>query len=254
MSENLDQNQQVDLSDPVLRSWLEYAREVVTDDDHRQACEGLGGSSSLAVIIERASERDAGFAADVRWPGYVGRDYQAGGVLWVSNIHRNFDSGGLSSSFAAEANRSIRDWRDDKTDDARFVEAIRSTYERGLRSWTVGGWPGKALFALGVPIESIAYTNVAKCQALDTGVALQKFCVRRWSLRHLVEILQPGLVLLTSATGLASSGSESWPCDVVGFSQRNGRLLNESPWRPPTGEVSFKNWIKVLRSEWSTDR
>lgn len=237
--------------DPLVAGWLRYAREVVSDQDHRRACAARGGSDPDAVLLERETGRPASFAEDVRWPGYVGRDYRRGDVLWISNIHRNFDSGGLTASFADASNDCIRQWRDGRTDDESFLSEIRAVYELGLRRWTVGSWSGRALLALDVPIEAVAYTNVAKCQAVGTGTRLQRFCIQRWSLRSIVQLLEPGLVLLTSATGLARSGPESWPCDVVGFSQRNGRLLVGSPWKPPgtTGAVAFECWMSALRAE-----
>jgi hypothetical protein len=239
------------VDEPWLAGWLEYAREVVTDDAHRVACAKRGGSSPSAVLAERGAIWPANFADDVRWPGYVGRTYRRGGVLWISNIHRNFDSGGFAAAFANSANDCIRQWRDGRTADDAFLDGIRSIYVRGLRGWTVGSWPGKALVALNVSVESVAYTNVAKCQAVDTGVELQEFCIKRWSLRRIIELLDPGLVLLTSATGLAQSGAARWPCTVVGFSQRNGRLLKGSPWKPPgvTTPVSFEHWIPELIAE-----
>lgn len=239
------------MRDPLIRSWLEYAREVVGDEGHRHECAELGGSDADAEFVENGVVRRAEFADDVRWPGYVGHAYRRGGVLWISNIHRNFDLRGFTRPFAESANDCIRRWRDGHASDDAFLTEIRSLYERGLRRWTVGSWPGKALVALDVTVEAVAYTNVAKCQAVDTGVALQKFCIERWSLHRIVKMLDPGLVLLTSATGLACSGSADWPCDVVAFSQRNGRLLNGSPWKPSgvTGSTSFQHWLAQLIAE-----
>lgn len=222
--------------------------DVVSNLGHRERCADSGGSDPDAVCKERGVVRSAGFACNVRWPGYVGRDYCRGGVLWISNIHRNFDSAGLPASFARDADECIRGWRDGLVDDSPFLDSIRAVYERGLGCWLVGAWPGKALAALEVASESVAYTNVAKCQAVDTGVRLQELCMKQWPLRQIVEILEPGLVLLTSATGLEHSGPASWPCDVLGFSQRNGRLLKRSPWKPPgvVGPVPFECWIDEL--------
>ena len=223
--------------DDLAARWLTFAREVVSDEAHRASCAIAGGSDPAF-----------GFPPDVRWPGYLGADYQAGGVLWISNIHRNFDSAGLPRAFAATAADVIRCWRDGSDSDDQFLAAIRTTYERGPRQWTVGSWPGKALLSLDVDLRSVAYTNVAKCQAVDTGVALQKLCIGRWPIRRLVELLAPGLVLLTSETGLRLSGPSKWPCPVVAFSQRNGRLLNASPWKPPavSTSVSFIDWMGPL--------
>ena len=240
-------------SDFTTDRWLTYAREVVTDKDHREHCQERGGSNPNAICAERGGlQRPANFAKDVRWPGYLGSAYGAGGVLWISNIHRNFDSEGLPPSFAEGANNCIRRWRDGVSDDASFLQELRAIYLRGLRRWLVGSWPGKALLALEVELESVAYTNVAKCQAVDTGMSLQRFCVARWPLRRIVNLLEPGLVLLTSETGLSKSGPARWPCDVVAFSQRNGVMMINSPWKPPgLGRTpSFDDWIDHLVSHW----
>ena len=234
--------------------WLNYARDVVANEDHRIECSKAGGSDPLALVKERAgTERPAGFASDVRWPGYLGANYRREGVLWVSNIHRNFDSAGLPPAFADEANDCIRSWRDGKDNDETFLLRLRSIYQRGLSTWTVGTWARTALEHLGVPLEAIAYTNAARCQAADTGTGLQELCLSKWSLRDLVSILQPSLLLLTSETALRLSGTALWPCTVVAFSQRNGRLMKKSRWQPPgaTGPTSQSTWLPALAAQWN---
>lgn len=227
----------------VEQAWLDYARDVVHDSDHRAACAALGGSPSAD-----------GFPEDVRWPGALGRTYRPGGVLWVSNIHRNFDSAGVSMSAATDAADLVRRWRDGAIGDALFLEGIRAVYEHGLATWTVGTWPRKVLAALGFSVSDVLYTNAARCQSTGTGEALQRFCLVRFPLTRLVEEMRPGLVLITSSTALTISPSESWPCPVVAFSQRNGRLVLASPWKPPgvDGPVSAAEWIPALASELST--
>ena len=221
----------------VRSRWLRYAAEVVSDADHMSTCRVRGGSPP-----------EAGYFTDVRWPGYLGPLYGPGGVLWIANIHRNFDSAGLSSEFASSAAAAIRGWRDGKSDDETLLREVRVVYELGLRTWTVGYWGRRTLTALGVPIEAVAYANVAKCQAVDTGVTLQRWCLRRWPLQRLIDDLEPGIVLLTSQTALASTTGE-WPCPVVAFSQRNGRLMTASPWRPTSGGPSHSDWVRVLQAE-----
>lgn len=237
--------------------WLKYARDVVENEDHRVECSKAGGSDPLALVKERAgTEHPAGFASDVRWPGYLGTEYRPGGVIWVSNIHRNFDSAGLPPEFAEEANDCIRSWREGTDNDETFLLRLRSVYLRGLSTWTVGARARTALDRLGVPLEAIAYTNAARCQAPDTGTGLQELCLSKWSLRDLVSILEPSLVLLTSETALRLSGRTRWPCTVLAFSQRNGRLMKNSPWQPlgATGPTSQGTWLGARRPEASPAR
>ena len=218
----------------VREAWLAYCREVVTDDDHRRACSVLGGSA-LAD----------GFAPDVRWPGYLGPGYRPGGVVWVANVHRNFDSAGMSRQFADQAAESVRAFRDGGSE-TQFLLAMQETYGPGLRGWTVGQWGRKALAELGVELDDVAYLNAARCQATDTGKDLQRLCQRRWPLRRTIETLQPRLLLLSSLTALGSAGPQEWPCRVAAFSQRNGRLVLDSPWKPRGGALSASVWMAEL--------
>ena len=228
--------------DDLEKRWLDYAREVVHDADHRAACAGLGGSPAAD-----------GFPEDVRWPGSLGRTYCEGGVLWVSNIHRNFDSAGVTVSAATDAADLVRRWRDGVIGDALFLEGIRGVYEHGLATWTVGTWPRKVLAALGYSVSDVLYTNAARCQSTGTGEALQRFCLVRFPLDRLVEEMRPGLVLITSATALSITETGSWACPVVAFSQRNGRLVLASPWKPVGVDsgVSASEWIPALAAELS---
>ena len=218
----------------VRAAWLAYCREVVTDNAHRGACAALGGSASAD-----------GFAPDVRWPGYLGPGYRAGGVLWVANVHRNFDSAGMSRQFADRAADAVRAFRDGGGD-TEFLSAMQETYGPGLRGWTVGQWGRKALAELGVDLDDVSYLNAARCQATDTGEDLQRLCQGRWPLRRTVKALQPRLLLLSSLTALNFAGPKDWPCRVVAFSQRNGRLVLTSPWKPRSGALSASVWMAEL--------
>lgn len=203
--------------------------------------------STSAVLL--GSPVADGFPEDVRWPGAIGRTYAEGGVLWVSNIHRNFDSAGVPSAAATDAADLVRRWRDGAIGDGLFLEGIRAVYEHGLSTWTVGSWPRKVLAALGHQVSDVLYTNAARCQSTGTGEALQKLCLLRFPLTRLVEELRPGLVLITSSTALSITPTESWPPPVVAFSQRNGRLVLEAVRRG--GRVSASEWIPSLAAELS---
>lgn len=226
-------------------AWLDYARRIVSNDGHIQLCGSKGGSNPVH-----------GFDPEVRWPGYLGHGYQPGGLLWVSNVHRNFDSEGLPPSFAAEANECIRGWKDGTDEDDEFLGHIQAVYERGLATWKVRDQPERLLdgyfggFRSNLP--NIAYTNAARCQAPDGGQTLQKLCLRQWPIHDLVDLLQPGLVILTSATVLKVEAAP-WPCPVVAFHQWFGTLLDGSPWKP-SGIASprprMDQWAPQLAHEW----
>jgi hypothetical protein len=222
-------------------AWLEYAREVVEDGEHHSTCASRGGSDA-----------SLGFAPDVRWPGYLGRDYRRGGVLWLANVHTSFATAGLGPRFAQTADESVRRWRGRFDSDETFLDGLRNTYEIGLATWTVGGWPRRALERLGVPIAAVAYSNAARCQATDTGIELQRHCLKRWPVQRLLDLLEPDLVLLTSKTTLDATASSTWRCPVAAFSQRNGRLLQTSPWHPvgDRSSVSYSSWINPLVDLW----
>src|SRR5690348_13996599 len=83
------EDDQVVAAPDVRRGWIQYCREVVGDTGHHTACAKLGGSAATD-----------GFPDDVRWPGYLGPRYAPQGLLWVANVHRNFDSAGFDRAFA----------------------------------------------------------------------------------------------------------------------------------------------------------
>jgi hypothetical protein len=214
--------------------WLAYCREVAGDSCHRSLCAEEGGSWP------------PDFAPDVRWPGYLGPDYRPGGVLWAANIHTRFDTRGLPASFAADAANSVRAFRDGHSDSDAFLAAMSDVYQQGLARWNVGYWGRRVLDQLGVPLSAVAYTNAAKCQAFGTAEGLQRLCQTQWPLRDTARMLAPALILITSQTALQAAGPGPWPCPVIALSQRNGRIIRDSPWQPPAGDPSPLTWIPEL--------
>lgn len=215
--------------------WLAYCREVVNDTDHHAQCAALGGSDGAG-----------GFPVDVRWPGYLGPLYSPGGLLWVANIHRNFDSAGLTEQFASAAADVVRRYR--ATDNGvAYLAETGATYQRGLAAWNVVGTRGfRVLDRLGLTLVEIAYLNAARCQHVSTGERLQKFCQRRWPLRTTVALLRPALLVITSDTALKAAGASPWPCTVIAYNQRNGRLTQASPWKPISGSLRMDDWLEEL--------
>jgi hypothetical protein len=204
--------------------WLGYAWSVLTDAEHIRQCEQNGG----AGIEDRS----------LRWPGYLGTRYRAGGLLLVANIHRDFASGGADADLATRLVECTRKWRDtgrSEASDRDYLSANRACYVEGLQSWTVGGWFAKFLDRAGLEFEDVTYLNAARCQSLvDACQSLQRLCLRRFPLQHLEATLQPSLVL-TSSTVVREEARLAAP--VRWFHQRNGRDQNGRPFDEWSGMV-----------------
>lgn len=230
--------------------WLQYARRLLHDEAHIRACANAGGSPAHPGVDD----------TQLRWPGYLGRDYRDGGVLCVANVHRDFASGGAGTAVRDGIVDSTRRWKDGDLDDAGYLNAARSAYVRGLRAWTVGGRLGNALEILDAPIEAIAYTNAAKCQfpetepkipkagAIKTG--LIRLCVAQNPLTDLVGLLRPAVVLVTAVNAWDASGLDGRQ-GAVCFHQYYGNLTRPCavggeilPPRTPLAE-----WAARLRDE-----
>lgn len=181
----------ISLDESIKRAWLEYAWEVVTDASHRVDCEKLGG---------KVFDLDA---TETRWPGYIGTNYSSGNPIFVSNIHRNFDSGGLTEdvSIVRDFSSANENWKSagrSISGDNQFLVSTALNYERGLKSWNVGSVMRKYLRASGMHWSDVAYLNVAKCQSMDAGSKLQDLCIRRWPIERLVDALRPSVIVTCS--------------------------------------------------------
>lgn len=181
--------------------WLAYAREVLTDSKHLDACWAMGGSPNHPGVD----------ATDLRWPGYLGAQARPGEmVVAVGNIHRNFASGTLGVSHRDQLVRATRGWRDGTVSDVEYLAETRAVYLAGLTAWTVGKHLRYALGVLGLDLRSIAYLNAARCQfpelppALPGGSrikpALQRLCLSRFPLGDLAGFLRPRFTLFTSTS------------------------------------------------------
>jgi hypothetical protein len=125
---------------------------------------------------------------------------------------------------------------------------MASTYQAGLTRWDVGRWGRKVLARIGAELEEVCYLNAARCQHPGIGVALQRLYQRRWPIRETLRFLRPRLLLITSRTALVAAGPEPWPCMVAALSQRNGRLLQTSPWQPQSDNLSPSAWLGELEN------
>lgn len=201
----------------IERAWLVYARSVVQNEEHRLACEAAGGSPPNHPGVD---------ASDVRWPGYLGRNYAPGGVLCVATVHRDFASAGVGVAIRDRLVSGTRQWKAGGIDDEAYLAAVRDGYEAGLRQWTVGNNIGAALQCIGTDIQSICYVNAARCQypeiepkapaaeAKRTKAALVHFCLSTFPIEDLVGLLQAAVVLFTNVAAYDRT-KPRLPKDVV---------------------------------------
>jgi hypothetical protein len=181
----------IDIEEPIKQAWLNYAWEVITDTSHHLACEKLGGQIFGETTV------------NTRWPGYIGLTYESGNPIFVSNIHRNFDSGGLSDDptivgeFTQTNNAWLKAGRNQDADD-KFITSSARNYERGLTSWNVGSVMRRYFKYSEFNWSDIAYFNVAKCQSKNAGSKLQDLCIKRWPIERLIDALRPSAIVTCS--------------------------------------------------------
>lgn len=197
----------------IERSWVTYALRLLDDREHLRRCELAGGSP--------IGELDPGrrLDADLRWPGYLGRDYRSGGVLCVATVHRDFETNGAGPGVRAGIVEATRGLRDRILSDVEYLNLVRRGYEAGLAKWVVGGHLGRTLGALGVPLSAIAYVNAARCQVPENWSHLPDKAARSaakatcnqikeavlcrcwvdYPVTNLVAMLRPSFVLFANA-------------------------------------------------------
>lgn len=182
-------------------AWVQAARTVCSiDDGHRSACRSAQGKLRR-VSEERWSKI---VKPGLRWPGYLGARYEAGGLLSIGIVHTDFSTAGLRE--AAEVSTALQAhqaWADGRLDDQSWLAALRVMYRSGL-SWP-GGWSVAKHHsfywkALGESVDEIAYVNAMRCQwpGSGPGDGVVGECVRALSLHGLVGILRPRLVISNS--------------------------------------------------------
>lgn len=223
-------------------SFLAYARSVIRATSHEAACRRACGHIPPDTVE----------APYLRWPGYLGREYQRGGLLCVSHVHTRFASGGLAAMNALiqRAVAATVGWREGTSDDAEWLDATRAMYVCGLgdRGWTVGKHYRTAWAELGEDEHSIAYVNAARCQYLGSPPArLIRTCLADLPLRPLIDILRPRLVLTTVRQISVESRLLGVPS--VYFHQRNGWNLRDVELRSAQG-VPF-TLVPAPASEWA---
>jgi hypothetical protein len=173
----------------IEKRWLDYAWRVISDDDHKDVCVQHGGGG-----IDDAS---------LRWPGYLGEGYSQSGIVFIANIHRDFNSGEAAGTTLAEdlvacSKKWLSQGRNDVSD-REYLDETRRCYVFGLERWTIGRFFRRYLDLVGLTWRDIVYTNAARCQSLDgTQIPLQRICQANIPFSELEDFLRPCQIITCS--------------------------------------------------------
>ena len=222
------------------KSWLDYAWRVVNcSDPHLTACIEAGAAVPGKGRVE---------GNDVRLPGYLGRNYQPGGVLCVASVSREPSPEDENKKLVIKRTNAnlyelTREWiREGRStgNDSRYLTSVRLCYEEALPNWSRWRRHFKTLVEdyLRLNASEIAWTNLAKCRvpihlgtkAQQAEARLTSLCQREFiPMRDIVEILKPDLVLVSVLhAGRSGNIIEGWDVKnhsplVYSWQGRNGR-------------------------------
>ena len=188
--------------------WLAYARDVLTDAEHRANCVTSGGA--------RPTQDDP--HATLRWPGYIGEGYAR--ILCLGIVH-NGDmlyagrrTGQPPRRDPLDLAKSVLDlepvaidWRAGSAGDQEYMAQVRTTYSRALPYWDTWKRIMPILKHFGYKeaidaVDHIAYANIAKCWS-DTSDKKRSddkvmACCNRWakgSKLALIKAIKPVCIL-----------------------------------------------------------
>ncbi len=190
---------------------------------------------------------------DIRFPGYLGRNYRPGGILCVGAVGREPTLEGEEGEpeiarTNADMFKATRKWKKNgrsRKSDATYLESIRLTYEEALPMWSIWGRSFRPLVEdyLKRGITSIAYTNLAKCRLpIDRATdPLMRLCEREFiPIRDVIDLVRPTAALVC-VLGAGRNGGivSSWD------SERHSPLIYPFHGRNSTDPAGNK------RSEWA---
>jgi hypothetical protein len=199
----------ISVSEVVDRRWLEWAGPIVrgrdSNDEHFTWCEGMLGLNRYADIDQT-----------LRWPGYVGANWELGrGILFIGSVHSEFagtgdDPASRAPVVAALAAANAR-WRSaespSRADDSNYLEATRSAYASLMPYW-----PRAEVFrclmagVLGDQedlFSHAAWTNLAHCRSKPKAIReypLQLRCSSEtgaYPIGDLIRRLWPAAILVS---------------------------------------------------------
>jgi len=147
---------------------------------------------------------------EFRWPGYLGRNYKAGGVLFIGNIHQRFGSNKVNPSVSRRLVQATHALRADPGIADRYLEETRAAYFEGLAGspkWNVAKPFDAILAAIGQDWSDVAYTNASKSQMVPTSDLAMvdptnniAGCLRRFPVSALAADLEARLLVTCSAS------------------------------------------------------
>jgi hypothetical protein len=205
----------------VTEEWLDYAWDVVSEDGsvsgHRTECERLGG----AFCGERCEPRDA----TLRYPDYLGSNYESGPIMLVGAVH---SGNALFTEPFRHVEAATKNWRvagRSASSDEAYLGEMRAGYGAAMPGW--GPWRngfGSILEALEVSIDGTAYTNVAKCWSKPREPSpisgnqddlLMEFCLMEseYGIASLIAMLQPRQIYVSARNVFRAV--EQWSSWVV---------------------------------------
>lgn len=247
-------------------SWFEYARGVVRDHDHLEACRLAGGA-----LPAQPYPYD-----DLRWPGYIGSSYAR--ILCLGMIHnadmlfagRNVNSSARTDARSRAAaildlENTALGWKDGSVSDSLYLAELRRVYGRALPLWNTWTHLERIVEDMvpngGQPLTSrIAYANVAKCWSdtsdLDRSDYRVMQCCTLWpggNTATLISSIQPLVVLVASQqagrliAGLPLMEDGLLP-DVWAFNQRQGSWID-----PKSGQtLRRREWAPLAAAAYRT--
>lgn len=210
------------------RNWLEYARRIFSCPAHLASCD---------------APRVEGIDPSIRWPGFLGENYQRAPkrMLFVGRVHN--PSGWTRWPGLGGLESIVRDWLNGNIADDRFYRDYSREYARRLATW--GPWAkvyGVLANAAGADETSVAYVNAAKCwQFPGKESRLQRACSAAFPLEDLVDIVKPHAVFLLATDG--------WVARVPGARVRTVPFRNDSAphFQIPSERMrAHIDWIRSL--------
>jgi len=216
--------------------WLAYARRVLEAGALSQCC----AQSPRNDAIDRVR----------RWPGYLGSRYDSGCVLLVGAIH-NADRLFTPEILALgdEAKKWVGAPRTPESD-RRYLASVRAAYTASARRWALNGnvWKrfDKLLGHLGIEMEQVAFTNLAKCfcPVGHNDTRFVKACLARYPLGALIEDIRPRAVFIAkdaqATNHLEGEIGTKTGALVFRFNNRTGQANGRS----------FREWVPEAAQEY----
>jgi len=184
------------------KRWLQYARALISDVDHKRECERLGGASELGPKRQRRPSQNLDI--NLRWPGYIGAGYEAATkrILCIGQVH----FGKMLAATLGHIEPTLCELvKVDAANEVKMfaiLQTIRAGYQRALKTW--GPWSNRnngfqKILQQKYGAEHIAYVNLARCWQTPTDTSMKaviKACLATHPISDLTKAIKPDLLLI----------------------------------------------------------